>query len=1644
MNRKFLSALLATAAVVSLAPTTEVYAASTVSASSNAVQVTANTDEETPISIFDVSILKDKNKFVEHKPQGYSTVLTGSNSDRNKDGVHSYDTYYALLAVPGTKVTFVEEARDTRNYVSVDSTSIYNQEKRAREDTQVSFSFIMPSKTKSKISITRRGPGRSDSRHYDYYNVIPLVGIETGNPTSEQAVSVQQAFLNYTANNNTKISDFQNLANSIVDTSKYTVSVSQTDNIKATESKMGVINGTVKVSSNDGKKTEFSFSSPISRLAQSANTIMENYKNSIENFRGTNSTNQNDVLNIVKKTNDDISVNISKFKKIDATDKADGKITGTLNITGVEPYDFIIEIPRLAQSTDTAKTILESVIENMSVSNDTNEASIQKLVNNSIDTTVVKAKVEITDVKKATETTKGSIVGNISISDNTGTTANVSINKVIEEETQSTETVKNLFETYLKNMKATNTTIESDLLKGVLITNQDIEAKISNFNKVDSTDKVEGKITGTLNITGVEPYDFIIEIPRLAQSTDTAREILESVVENMNVTNSTDKASIQKLVNNSIDTTVVKANVEITNVKKATETTKGSITGNILIEDKTGAKATIQINKVIEEETQSLNTVKDLYKLYLDSMEKTNNTTEKNILDGVHITNESIEAKISDFNVIKSTETTKGAILGNIAIKDNDSNEEATVPINLTIDYLHQSVATVAKLYVEAAKTYIPSNATTEQDIIDMISIVNKDIKVVPDSFKLVPATDESKGKVSINLTISDAEKSIVQPIQITINNQAQELSTALAETQKFLAGYKNTTNDIDMDDLLIKINDVITNPSIFASYSNAEGERIEKVKATEDSKGYVKGSLLIADSKGHKVKVPVSFEIEKLSQSLDTAEKKVNEYLNSLKANNELKESDVLFNIQNVLDKDIKVTIEDYLMKESTEATKGSVTGKVILVKDDESREIKIEKEIDLKAQSMDNVIELINSKLENMYLSNTSTSAELESELNSCLTGAEGNTIKIKVADDDFRMMKATEDLNGSIRGKITLFDSNMNIKYIPYNVKIKQLAQTLDNAANKVNDKLNNLKADNNLTKEAFTEDMKSVITNAEGSKIIILTDKFELTKATEKTLGKLIVEVTVLDGSSSKTLEKTLEIAKTNQSVDEAQDTLDKVLPKLNVDNNTKLEDIINQIKDAVGDNINVEIKDFNKTDSTNKENGKITGTIVITDNKTGETIEIPLDISIPKLEETLDEAQDTLDKVLPKLNVDNNTKPEDIINQIKDAVGDNINVEIKDFNKTDATSKENGKITGTIVITDNKTGETIEIPLDISIPKLEETLDEAHNNINDKLPSINVDNNTKPEDIINQIKDGLGNNINVEIKDFNKTDATSKNEGKITGTIVITDNKTGETIEIPLNVTIPKLDEKSNSGGSGGGSSTSSNKSHHKNNNELGEVNIDGQVNDNTFASNSDWSYKSGKWTHKSNGSYDVGWTQINEKWYYFDSNGYMLNGWINLNDSWYYLSEEAGDMLGAMQTGWSNINGTWYYLDNSGKMQTGWSEINGTWYYLDNSGKMQTGWISYEGNWYYLDNLGKMQTGWYEINGNWYFLNPISNGTKGAMQTGWISYNEGWYHLNVDGKMQTGWYEINGTWYYFNDSGLMQSDCVINGYKISKTGALIA
>ena len=233
---------------------------------------------------------------------------------------------------------------------------------------------------------------------------------------------------------------------------------------------------------------------------------------------------------------------------------------------------------------------------------------------------------------------------------------------------------------------------------------------------------------------------------------------------------------------------------------------------------------------------------------------------------------------------------------------------------------------------------------------------------------------------------------------------------------------------------------------------------------------------------------------------------------------------------------------------------------------------------------------------------------------------------------------------------------------------------------------------------------------------------------------------------------------------------------------------------------------------------------------------------------------------------------------------------------------------------------------------------------------------------------------------------------------------------------------------------------------------------------------------------KEDGSFAIGWQEIDQEMYYFnesgilqcdqwidnhyvgldgrmaknqwindryvDSNGlWQQNSWVN-NGKWLY---RYGDGTYA-QNKFEVINGSTYYFDADGYMVTGWSAIESNWYYFNASGCMVTNaWV---GNYYlgsdgvmarntwidnvYVDASGlRQQNGWI-YNGRWWYR--YGDGSYPCSKFDVI--NGSTYYFDDAGYMVTGWKSIESNWYYFNASGCMVTNTWVGDYYLDFDGKM--
>ncbi|SCW35275.1 Glucan-binding domain-containing protein (YG repeat) [Ruminococcaceae bacterium YRB3002] len=218
-------------------------------------------------------------------------------------------------------------------------------------------------------------------------------------------------------------------------------------------------------------------------------------------------------------------------------------------------------------------------------------------------------------------------------------------------------------------------------------------------------------------------------------------------------------------------------------------------------------------------------------------------------------------------------------------------------------------------------------------------------------------------------------------------------------------------------------------------------------------------------------------------------------------------------------------------------------------------------------------------------------------------------------------------------------------------------------------------------------------------------------------------------------------------------------------------------------------------------------------------------------------------------------------------------------------------------------------------------------------------------------------------------------------------------------------------------------------------------------------------------------------SESNWKLYYFDKTGAMVTNCWKIVDSGSYAGKTINlytyfGSSGACVTGWKKISGKWYYFHPEEPIALfgGPFEIKGTTYVFGDDCALieRKGWyhctlsmVFGPGDyWFYTNSDGTAVKGWKKISGKWYYFNPDQYGamvtgirkigsetyafaSSGAMAANkWIEIEENtWAYASGSGAfVRSDWKYISGYWYYFDNSGIMVTDTVIDGWVIDENG----
>ena len=172
-------------------------------------------------------------------------------------------------------------------------------------------------------------------------------------------------------------------------------------------------------------------------------------------------------------------------------------------------------------------------------------------------------------------------------------------------------------------------------------------------------------------------------------------------------------------------------------------------------------------------------------------------------------------------------------------------------------------------------------------------------------------------------------------------------------------------------------------------------------------------------------------------------------------------------------------------------------------------------------------------------------------------------------------------------------------------------------------------------------------------------------------------------------------------------------------------------------------------------------------------------------------------------------------------------------------------------------------------------------------------------------------------------------------------------------------------------------------------------------------------------------------------------------GWYQENRHWRFYQDDKPAL------NWKQIQGKWYYFDQDG------NRLHSTiykGYAFDQDGAMvENSWTNLDNQWYYADSSGRLALNtWKKINGSWYYFDQtgsmLSNTAvdgylltkSGAMaEKGWTKLDQNWYYVTPSSRIsQDKWEKINGSWYYFDKNGVMLSRTTIGAYLLDGSGAM--
>lgn len=944
------------------------------------------------------------------------------------------------------------------------------------------------------------------------------------------------------------------------------------------------------------------------------------------------------------------------------------------------------------------------------------------------------------------------------------------------------------------------------------------EAEVTiDLTKTDATKDADGKITGTITIRNGEdlvtiPYNKVI--PKIDKTPGEKLEDVIGKIENKLGTILVNNESTPENIQSQIERIMQEEGIDGASVgvadlnkEKATTDSSGKMTGTITV-TVDGETKEIPFERPIpkipttdeERVTGAADIIGEQLALGNPNMAgKSEETIKQEIRDMLaNAGYTGVEPDMTDVIYTEPSEDADGNYSGNLVFKCGD--QEVTLPFSQNLPATGKSndkKLEEAEQIVKSALSNMPT-LTNQATVGDLAEVIQKkleeagltDVSISASGLQKESATSRKSGSISGTLTISCGDKEsslqVNQVIPKLPSTDAEKVEQAKSELQDKLSSM-DTTAGISKDDVEQTIKDTLCDILENEGYSKEDAWKI--ASDTLDKAKESTGS-------------------DKLQITLPTNE---NDGSVTGKLDLKLGDKDLTMDLNQTIPK-LENVATDLSQKvlDAANLVKGKF-GQFSIDNEDRANEEAIKKAAEKQVKDLltkagytsgDNPVEVLEFVWTTVTPATTSKEGELQGKI-TFVCGGKKQTITVSLA---VPKIPQTEEEKTEEAKRIENALQDLNITDI-------NASDTETDNSEKIKEKLTNEIKDQ-LKQNGYSDsDIENTTIDTDGLNIVL---------PTSDTNGNVTGDIKIKIGDKEMIIPVDKDLDKLPKSdkekVSEAKDVIRDRLPYITVSNKDENgADLMERIKAELEKqgitDVDVTLKDYKMSQATKDSNGFVSGTIEIKKGK--ETISYPFEKVIPKVVNQENPAgvlestkQDVENKLKEDLNTGNaNPTPvrsqEELQKKVDDLLKDsNPNIQdivVKDFKYTEPAKDKPGKVEGTITVI-TKDGQSFDVPYVEEVPYVmsdEETKKKTEEIINTGINKPS--NETSASDILKEMEKTLKENgitdATLTMKDYKKTDATSKKDGQISGTMKVT-LKDGTSFEIPYEQTIPKLTTKS--------------------------------------------------------------------------------------------------------------------------------------------------------------------------------------------------------------------------------------------------------